>query len=104
MVSALGSLASPTSRCRRRRGGAGGAGIPPAAPLTRGYPGPPRPGRPGLRVPLVSLPAPSSAPQVSGTLSLSEESGLLNVPARSTLGTLASRDPAPTQLWECCQL
>lgn len=42
MVSALGSLASPTSRCHRQKGGAGGAarGIPPAAPLTRGYPGP----------------------------------------------------------------
>lgn len=28
MVSALGSLASPTSCCHRQKGGAGGAGIP----------------------------------------------------------------------------
>lgn len=41
MVSSLGSLTSPTSRCCcRRGGGACGAGIPPAAPLTRRYPGP----------------------------------------------------------------
>lgn len=67
MVSALGSLASPTSCCRRQRGGAGGAGIPPAAPLTRGYPGPPRLGRRDIRVPLAKLSTQSSPPQVSGT-------------------------------------
>ena len=47
MVTILGSLVSPTSRCRRRGGGACGPGIPLAAPLTREYPGPPRPWAPG---------------------------------------------------------
>lgn len=40
MVSALGSLASPTSCCHHRRGGAGGAGISPRSAFDPGIPGP----------------------------------------------------------------
>lgn len=104
MVSALGSFTSPTSRGRcRRGGGACGAGNAPRRAFDPEIPGPFPTWAPGPQGSAGEPLASAQYPRFLGSQLLLEESGLPNVPAWSTLGILASRDPVPTWLWKPSQ-